>query len=349
MEKKLLLLVGIVLMLCTALFVGVSICMPDIRDRLSDRSSDYTYEESVISLVENKEAIDKAGDKHDMQLVFPKNVEMESLSYNNDFVNKKFELRIKGVGYKYPHDFPIKGSNIDRVSDITFKNGSRIGAFQFDLNEMVETEVTVEDNAVFLDFYLVKEKYSSVIVIDPGFGGNELGFANEGIYEKNINLSIAKKLYEELIKYPDIGVYMTRIDDVDLSEKSRVDFTKEIEADIIVSIRQNSTASGRTSDIRGTEILYLSSDESGKSKRFATNILEKLVSALNSENKGVVAGDENYIISNSDCICAIAKIGYMTNKNELNKLVDEKYQDKCAIALKEAIMGYLNENSNSNR
>lgn len=100
-----------------------------------------------------------------------------------------------------------------------------------------------------------------VVVIDPGHGGTvEIedgeGDANSGAYyngimEKDINLATARALKEELEKYSNVLVYMTRDDDVEVSLDARVDYAASVNADIIVSVHYN--ASGEH-NLFGSEI-----------------------------------------------------------------------------------------------
>ena len=63
-----------------------------------------------------------------------------------------------------------------------------------------------------------------VIVIDPGHGGENLGTIDGETEEKTMTLVTALAMYEELLKYEDIQVFMTRTTDVDLSLKERAEF-----------------------------------------------------------------------------------------------------------------------------
>ena len=77
------------------------------------------------------------------------------------------------------------------------------------------------------------------VVIDPGHGGCEKGAVAFGLEEKNINLQISKILRKEL-KKRGAKVYMTRKKDKQVPLYSRVDFALEKNADILLSIHQNS-------------------------------------------------------------------------------------------------------------
>ncbi|MCR4674525.1 MAG: N-acetylmuramoyl-L-alanine amidase, partial [Lachnospiraceae bacterium] len=68
------------------------------------------------------------------------------------------------------------------------------------------------------------------------------------------------------------------------------------------------------------------------------------LSTLGSNSKGLVAGDEIYIIRTSNVPVALAEVGFITNKEELEKMVSEEYQQKAAQSLYDAIITTLKEN-----
>ena len=80
-----------------------------------------------------------------------------------------------------------------------------------------------------------------VIVIDPGHGGDNLGTQSGHTIEKEMTMVTAKAMYEELLKYDDVTVYMTHTDDVDLSLKERAEFAASVNADFLFSIHYNAS------------------------------------------------------------------------------------------------------------
>lgn len=98
------------------------------------------------------------------------------------------------------------------------------------------------------------------------------------------------------------------------------------------------------SSINGTEVMYEGGDTSGQSKVFANMCLNHLLDELGSNSKGIVVGDEVYIIRMSEPPVALVEVGFMTNQKELEALQDREYQRKAAQALYDAVLEYLNEN-----
>lgn len=87
------------------------------------------------------------------------------------------------------------------------------------------------------------------IVIDPGHGGvsedgseTNSGCKYHDLEEKNVNLTTAQAIYNELLQYGNVRVYLTRESDVEKTLDERVEFAKSVNADVIVSVHYNASA-----------------------------------------------------------------------------------------------------------
>lgn len=100
-----------------------------------------------------------------------------------------------------------------------------------------------------------------VVVLDPGHGGADGGASREGYVERDLVLKIAYYCKEELEKHPGVTVYLTRTDNTSscVGRDVRAEFAWEKEADLVVSLHLNSTASGSTSQ-SGAEVYYPNSN-----------------------------------------------------------------------------------------
>lgn len=83
----------------------------------------------------------------------------------------------------------------------------------------------------------------TVICIDPGHGGETDGATYEyygvTVKEKEVNLAIALKLREELEKYENVEIVMTRTADVTMEIDPRVEYALEQGADYLISVHNN--------------------------------------------------------------------------------------------------------------
>lgn len=80
-----------------------------------------------------------------------------------------------------------------------------------------------------------------VIVIDPGHGGDNRGTLENNHEEKFMTMTTARAMYDELIKYDDVEVYLTRTEDISMTLKERAEFAAGVDADFMFSIHYNAS------------------------------------------------------------------------------------------------------------
>ena len=82
---------------------------------------------------------------------------------------------------------------------------------------------------------------NTIIVIDPGHGGENLGAQFDGYTEKEMTLIVARAMKEELETYDNVVVYLTRESDQELSLEERAQFAKDRNADFLFCLHFNSS------------------------------------------------------------------------------------------------------------
>ena len=280
---------------------------------------------------------------HQIRLALPENVTSASVSIEDIYVDKTIAISINGIGKDYFEKYPMRGES-NNIIDITYDSENLVGVIEITLDKVLEAQMTSEGEYIYVDFVDPHQVYDKIVVVDAGHGGNVPGATKMGIYEKDINLDIVlelKKLFDRSDK--NIGVYYTRTDDSNPSFENRVGLANDSNADIFISVHNNSTASGRMSSINGCEVMYEGGDPTGESKKLAEVCLNHLLKELGAKSKGTVVGDEVYIIRMSQSPVALVEVGFMTNQRELENLQDKEYQRKAALAIYEAVLEYLNE------
>lgn len=188
------------------------------------------------------------------------------------------------------------------------------------------------------------------VVIDPGHGGRDPGKVGvNGALEKDINLSIALKLKELLIQN-DVNVVMIREDDIGLysendSNKKAADMRKRVEiintsgAMLAISIHQNSFTQ---ESVKGAQVFYYSNSKEGK--KYAEVMQNQLVKSLADGNKKKAkANDKYYMLKKTNCPIVIVECGYLSNYNEAELLLNDKYQEKLAWSIHLGLLTYMNE------
>ncbi|HCT64630.1 MAG TPA: N-acetylmuramoyl-L-alanine amidase CwlD [Lachnospiraceae bacterium] len=182
-----------------------------------------------------------------------------------------------------------------------------------------------------------------VIVIDAGHGGWDPGKAGTtGKNEKDLNLEIAKKL-QMLLETGGATVIIIREEDEALGESKRKDMkerkatAEEAEADMLISIHQNSFPQA---GVKGAQVFYYNGSEEGK--KLSEYIQARLKSDLDNTNqRQAKANTDYYILKNILVPTALVECGFLSNSNEEALLNTEGYQQKVAWSIYLGIEDYF--------
>lgn len=188
-----------------------------------------------------------------------------------------------------------------------------------------------------------------LIILDPGHGGPDGGAGDEDALEKDIALSISKKIKEYLQEQGAL-VMMTREDDSDLADpetkgisrrkvedlRTRLDMINESEADLYLSIHLNSIPSPRWS---GAQTFY--SPHLIENKRLAKFIQSELIRNLENTDREAKLLKNIYIVKNAKKPGALVEVGFLSNPTERENLKSDKYQEKVSASIYNGIMRYF--------
>jgi N-acetylmuramoyl-L-alanine amidase len=197
---------------------------------------------------------------------------------------------------------------------------------------------------------LLKTEQVFKVMIDPGHGGFDPGkIGVSGVYEKDINLDIAKHLKSYLENH-QIEVVMTRESDEDLdglegkAHKSkdmqkRKELINESEANILISIHQNAFTDA---SVKGFQVFYYQTSLDGE--KLARYVDEALKEGVNANNRRKIKSTEHYyVLKVTQMPSVIVECGFLSNKEEESLLQTEAYRIKVAHAIGEGILKYFSE------
>lgn len=348
MLKKLLKIETIGLSLLLILTVAVGFTHPRLHETalmLRTREERVESGTSVLSLLKEEPSVAEASGENkktaQLSIALPKEFSAENVSVADDYMNQKVTVTLDGIPDAFFETSPMTGS-AEHIRDIIFEQDGRRGIISILLDGVYESESATEQNALSLSFRDPHELYDYVVVLDAGHGGADGGSASRGAYEKDINLAILKKLQAVFeTDTRNIGIYVTRIDDSFVSIYRRAALASAANADLFLSIHNNALNGAQNSYVTGSEVMYRTTDESGGSEAFANRCLLYLTGELGTESKGLISGDQIYIVRTAKMPVALCEIGFMTNPEELGKLLDEDYQMRAANALHDAIVEQL--------
>lgn len=198
-------------------------------------------------------------------------------------------------------------------------------------------------------------KNENVLYIDAGHGGIDGGaVSSDGVPEKDINLSIARKV-RELAKASGWQVVMTRETDEGLYKeggsirakktedlRQRCALLKKYRPTVAVSIHLNSFK--EDTSVKGVQVFYPGgwddADLNEKSKEFAGIMQTQLIEKTEAEKKRTPLEKDGVLLFKEEvCPIIIVECGFLSNPKESELLQKTEYQRLLA----EGIMAGITE------
>ena len=284
------------------------------------RAEISTYKNN--SIVEDKEKDSK--NTKNKNTNNKKNTKKASVSSNSIFDSNYFVSNAeKKETSKITNE--IKGGNKDKIFE------------EADLDKSDENK-----KRVIKDKIEVNGKLN--IVIDPGHGGKDSGaVALDGeTYEKTLNLMVAERLMDKLYANPEINPVITRTRDEYIKLLDRASLSNDGDAHLFLSIHFNSSDN---SEAKGIEVLYASEKnvkiKDTVQKDFASCIQKALIKETGAVNRGIKNRPAIIVLNKTKNVAALAELGFLSNKDDLEDIKDPQYIDKLAQGLYNGIEDYM--------
>ena len=218
-----------------------------------------------------------------------------------------------------------------------------------------------------------------LIVLDPGHGGHDKGAIANRIYEKTINLKIARYV-KSLLEEKGFIVRFTRSDDRFIELDDRPQIANQVQADMFVSIHANAERTGRVSGVetfycdtdrrfnpisRGRvaaqtcrldprkfgltrepacdlrSIIYglIIEDSRYQSRRLAALIQEGVLRQTSADSRGTKPGALR-VLRFANCPAVLVEVGFISNRREAKLLATSSYQKRIAAGIASGIANF---------
>jgi N-acetylmuramoyl-L-alanine amidase len=222
------------------------------------------------------------------------------------------------------------------------------------------------------------------VVLDPGHGGEDPGAVGRGgSYEKNVTLSIARRLKAKLDAEPNMRSLLTRDGDFFIPLQERVHKARRVRADLFVSVHADAFVKPTA---RGSSVFVLSengatssaarwlaqrenaadliggANVASKDPHLARTLLDLSQTAtindslklgrdvlgelgrINTLHKGQVEQAGFAVLKAPDIPSILVETAFISNPEEEKRLLDEDYQDQMSEALLRGIKRYFAKN-----
>ncbi len=172
-----------------------------------------------------------------------------------------------------------------------------------------------------------------VLCLDPGHGGSQAGTQSpKGIYEKDLNLSLALKLANKL-RANGIKVILTRETDIDLSLADRVKAAQG--ADLFISLHHNALPDGRDLRLeRGLSVHYYHA----RDRELARGLLKAMLKTTGLPLHGLFRQNLHVLRENTQVPAILIECGFLIHPEESEIISSEAFQDLFAESLNAVII-----------
>ena len=220
-----------------------------------------------------------------------------------------------------------------------------------------------------------------IIAVDAGHGGEDPGaISKRGLQEKDVSLSIARKLAAQINAQPGMKAVLTRDGDYYIGLRERTVKARQAQADMFVSVHCNAY---KDTSLRGSAVYVLSNrgatseharwlahkensadlvgglELGGRDNELAAVLIDlsqassmeasfdvgsrllKSLGGINTLQKAEVQQAGFMVLKSPDIPSVLVETAFITNEQDEKLLRDRAYHDKIARSLLEGIQGYF--------
>ena len=265
----------------------------------------------------------------------PENVRAEDVIMENRYMEKELWIHIRSENTQFYGENAVSGdtSAILEGSYAIQPDGILL---KFTMDRLQEYRSTMSDEVLEVAGCKPKEMYPFIVVIDPVGGGSENGLCSYVYREKELALQIAR-LVQRNCTLPDVKLYLTRTEDVEVSAEERTALIQETDADFYIRIGAAENAAEE--NVYGIQCYY--NDEyfiPGFGNVELADIVTRAVTiAASNRALGLIPADEDSILKEIDIPAVQLSVGYLSNDRERNLLQQEAYLEKVVEGILNAI------------
>lgn len=224
-----------------------------------------------------------------------------------------------------------------------------------------------------------------VVLLDPGHGGIDPGAERAGVREKDLVLTFARELRDELRRAdPDVAVVLTRDDDVFVPLEERLRIARHAGADVFVSLHADALAEGFASgaavytlaedatdaastklaerhnradllagidlsDVDDSVALMLMdlarTETQPRSERLADALVEGLFEATGSTYKTPRMHANFSVLKAPDIPSVLVELGFLSSKVDRDRLVDPDWRASAVRGLRKALLAWVEDDA----
>lgn len=266
----------------------------------------------------------------------------------DDYSNRQYILTVPGNQIAYYN------SNLPMIEDPTRATYEALLDNEGNTQIILKTniirgfEVKESDSEFIITVKAPKDIYSKIVFVDAGHGGTVNGAlgTNYGntLIEKDVTLSIVKKMKEVADRNSAIKVYYSRLEDVTVANSERAKMANEIGADIYISVHINASTD---TTAKGSLIMYSSkydqiAESTLSSSKMAYFLKSYLTNAVGSDERAMLRGNIE-VLNSSTMPAVLLEVAFLSNEEDAAILQDDARLTTIGEGIYQGIVDLLAE------
>lgn len=265
----------------------------------------------------------------------PKSVKAENLGLENHYMERELWIYIQSDEAHFYEENEIFGdvSPIQSGCSEIQEDGILL---KLRMDHVMEYKSTMEGNTLTIAYYEPDELYEFIVVLDPEAGGKDAGVKGANLSEKDLTLQVAR-LVQKKLTTPDVRLYLTRTEDVEVAEQDRIGLAEAVKADFYICL-------GAESDMENPESYGIQSSYNEEyfipdfgNANLADIVTKAVTIASSNRAVGLFCAEEDSILKALKMRGVRLSLGYLSNPQEEQLLGEDTYQEKLADGIVNAI------------
>lgn len=347
-SKKVNMLLTLVLwcILCTVSMTAMLVVAADktivVADTTADQAESIT--EKVHGSTDREQILelqDDSSGKNQLCIPLEKGTKAEQVTVENRYAEQELWIYIKDAEEEFYRQNAISG-------DISTFGECRCEAKEEGLLIKLRTDTvweyysTIEDSSLKITFSDPREVFTQIVVLDPVglldlMDTVDMVDLPQSLDRVDVALQVAR-LVQKKVSQTDIKIYLTRVEETELSEEQSLRLVEAVKPDLFLQIG----VSRAPENPEQYGILAYYNDEyyipDFGNVEWADTVTKKVTVAASDRALGLFPAGEDSILRKLQMPAAGICLGYCTNAQENALLAQESYQEKLAEGIAEAIL-----------
>ncbi len=265
----------------------------------------------------------------------------EDVQIQNHYVDNELWIGLNGATTEFYSREYVTG-NFENVSYGGYDVTEDVLWIKLTMKDTFEFESTMNNGKLTIKLAKPQDVYDKIVVIDAGHGGDDKGYVEGRLCEKDITLEVLLFLQEKF-KDSDIKVYYTRTDDINVDNEKRVKLANSVKADMLISIHTS-----LSEDVTQTGVTTLYNEnyfiQEFDSISLADELERSVAGVTKAKANGLLAAEsEDFLVREAKVPVAQINVGYLSNEDEADLLSEKEYQKIIADGIYNTIIKIYEE------